>query len=129
MDLFNIDKIEYFNNNINLLIINYLFIIIEMSGYQQQEYIISIQPVVEYQIEKIEKAKTEFEYCPYTDSLINNCCVSQFNENSYEYDNINIISNPNNKWLDDLSCLCCFVPCILGETLSLPFKFCYHKLF
>ena len=90
---------------------------------------ITIQPTIQYQILKNETGKPEFEYCPYTDSLINNCCVSQFNENSYEYDNINVISNPNNKWLDDLSCLCCFVPCILGETLSLPFKFCYHKLF
>ena len=100
-----------------------------MSGYQQQQYIITIQPIqpiVEY---KIEKQKSEFEYCPYTDSLINNCCVSQFNENSYQYANINIISNPNNKSLDNLSCLCCFVPCILGESIILPFRFCYYKLF
>ncbi len=100
-----------------------------MSGYQQQEYTIIIQPHVEYQIEKIEKAKTEFQYCPYTDSLINNCCIYQFNDNSYEYVNINVIRIPNNKCFDDFSCLCCFVPCILGETLSLPFRFCYHKLF
>ena len=90
---------------------------------------ITIQPTIQYQILKKETGKLEFKYCPYTDSLINNCCVSQFNENSYQYANINIISNPNNKSLDNLSCLCCFVPCILGETISLPFRFCYHKLF
>ena len=87
---------------------------------------ITIQPTIQYQILKNETGKPEFEYCPYTDNLINNCCVSQLNKTSQEYLNIDT-NNLRNEWFDDFSCLCCFVPCILSETISLPFRFCYYK--
>ena len=89
---------------------------------------ITIQPIIQYQIKTQETKKLEFEYCPYTDSLINNCCVSQLSKTSREYLNIDN-NNESNKCFYDFSCFCCFVPCILSETVSLPFRFCYYKLF
>ena len=87
---------------------------------------ITIQQIIQYKIKTQETKKLEFEYCPYTDNLINKCCIFQLSKTHQEYLNID---NESNKWFNDISCFCCFVPCILSETISLPFRFCYHKLF
>ena len=87
---------------------------------------ITIQPIIQYQIKTQETKKLEFEYCPYTDNLINNCCVFQLSKTHQEY--LNIDTNKHNNYFNDISCFCCFVPCILSETISLPFRFCYYTV-